>query len=90
VLREVSEEVGLAVSDLRYTGSQPWPFPSSLMLAYTAVARSEDVRPDPGELDDARWFGREELRRALEDGTVWAPPAVSIARRLIDAWLAEG
>jgi NAD+ diphosphatase len=88
VVREVAEEAGLHAYDLRYTGSQPWPFPSSLMLAYTAVADVGEVHPDPVELDDARWFGREELRTALRDGTIWAPPTVSIARRLIDAWLA--
>jgi NAD+ diphosphatase len=89
VVREVAEEAGLTVTDLRYTGSQPWPFPSSLMLAYTAVTTDEDIRVDPVELSDARWFGRQELRDALADGNVWAPPAVSIARRLIDAWLGD-
>jgi NAD+ diphosphatase len=88
VHREVAEEVGLAVSDVRYTGSQPWPFPSSLMLAFTAVAEVGELRPDPEEIGDARWFRRDELRAALADGSVWAPPAVSIARRMIDGWLA--
>ncbi|HSP36288.1 MAG TPA: NAD(+) diphosphatase [Frankiaceae bacterium] len=87
VVREVAEEAGLAVTDLRYTGSQPWPFPSSLMLAYRAVTHEEDIKVDPVELSDARWFSRAELRTALADGSVWAPPSVSIARRLIDAWL---
>jgi NAD+ diphosphatase len=89
VVREVAEEVGLRATDLYYTGSQPWPFPSSLMLAYTAVTADEDIRIEEDEIAAARWFGRDELRQALADGTVWAPPAVSIARRLIDAWLAE-
>ena len=87
VVREVAEEVGLRATDLRYTGSQPWPFPSSLMLAYTAQTVDEDIRIEEDEIAAARWFGRDELRQALADGTVWAPPAVSIARRLIDAWL---
>lgn len=87
VVREVAEEVGMSATDLRYTGSQPWPFPSSLMLAYTATTTDEQIRIDPAELSDARWFGRDELRQALADGSVWAPPSVSIARRLIDAWL---
>jgi NAD+ diphosphatase len=90
VVREVAEEVGLTASELRYTGSQPWPFPSSLMLAYTATTTDEDIRIEEDEIAAARWFGRDELRRAMADGTVWAPPAVSIARRLIDAWLADG
>lgn len=87
VVREVCEEVGLRATDLRYTGSQPWPFPSSLMLAYTATTADEDIQIEEDELSDARWFGRDELRQALADGSIWAPPAVSIARRLIDAWL---
>jgi NAD+ diphosphatase len=87
VVREVAEEAGLHATDLRYTGSQPWPFPSSLMLAYTAVTADQDIRVDPVELSDARWFSRQELRDALKNGSVWAPPSVSIARRLIDAWL---
>jgi NAD+ diphosphatase len=87
VVREVAEEAGLAVTDLNYTGSQPWPFPSSLMLAYTAVTSDEHIRVDPIELSDARWFSRDEVRTALADGSIWAPPSVSIARRLIDAWL---
>jgi NAD+ diphosphatase len=87
VVREVAEEVGIEVCDLHYTGSQPWPFPSSLMLAYTAVADIGDLTPDPAEIADARWFSRDGLRSALADGSVWAPPAVSIARRLIDGWL---
>ncbi len=87
VVREVSEEVGLPVADISYAGSQPWPFPSSLMLAFNATAGAEQLRPDPAELSDARWFDRGELRAAVDEGRVWLPPGVSIARRLIDAWL---
>jgi NAD+ diphosphatase len=87
VVREVAEEVGLPVTDIRYSGSQPWPFPSSLMLAFTATATAEQVAPDPAELSDARWFSRADLRAAIDEGRVWIPPGVSIARRLIDAWL---
>lgn len=87
VVREVVEEVGMPVADIRYAGSQPWPFPSSLMLAFTATTPAEDVAPDPNELSDARWFTRAELRAAVDEGRVWVPPGVSIARRLIDAWL---
>ena len=84
VVREVAEETGVAVRDVRYRGSQPWPFPSSLMLGYSAVC-DPDVVPVPadGELEDARWFSRDELR----GGSAALPPTVSIAHRLIVEWL---
>lgn len=85
VAREVAEEVGLAVRDIGYAGSQPWPFPSSLMLGFTARADYADLRPDPVELADARWLTREEVRA----GAVGLPSAVSIARWLLATWLDE-
>lgn len=83
--REVDEEVGLAVSDVTYVGSQPWPFPSSLMLGYTARAVGDltIVRRD-AELAEAAWFSRSEIRA----GAVRLPPPVSIAHRIITDWLA--
>jgi NAD+ diphosphatase len=87
VHREVAEEVGLDVGDLRYVASQPWPFPSSLMLGYVARARGElTLRRTDGELADAGWFSRDEIRHRA--GTGGLPPPVSIARRIIDDWVA--
>jgi NAD+ diphosphatase len=94
LVREVREESGLVVRDLRYVASQPWPFPSSLMLGFTAVCDADAVpRCADGELDDVRWFTRDELQAAASWGTgpgLQLPGAVSIARHLIDGWLAGG
>jgi NAD+ diphosphatase len=86
VIREVAEEVGIAVANPRYLGSQPWPFPRSLMLGFFAEALTTDLIPDAEEIAEARWFSREELAEALETGEVRLPPPVSIARRLIETW----
>ncbi|HTQ37042.1 MAG TPA: NAD(+) diphosphatase [Steroidobacteraceae bacterium] len=83
VRREVFEETGIAPTDIAYHSSQPWPFPASLMLGFTARAAMAPPVLRDGELEDARWFSREELR----DGAVQLPPATSISRRLIDGWL---
>ena len=86
VVREVREEAGVRASAVSYFASQPWPFPSSLMLGFHATAdRNEAVRLD-GELEDARWFSAAELKAA---GARLLPPHYSIARRLIDAWYAR-
>ena len=79
VHREVREEVGVALADVRYVASQPWPFPHSLMLGFTATWAGGDIVIDPTEIMDAQWFGR--------DAVPMIPPAMSIARRLIDGWL---
>ncbi|MFG6196339.1 NAD(+) diphosphatase [Nonomuraea sp. JJY05] len=86
VAREVAEEVGVTVVRPRYLGSQPWPFPRSLMLGFFAEAISTELTPDAEEIAEARWFSREELARALESGELRLPPPVSIARRLIETW----
>ena len=83
VRREVFEETNIRVSDVSYDSSQPWPFPSSLMLGFRAVATSDEIRLNDGELEDARWFTRKELR----SGFPKLPHRVSIARRLVDQWL---
>jgi NAD+ diphosphatase len=87
VAREVAEEVGLRVTDIRYVGSQPWPFPQSLMLGFVARAEGDEaLRLDPDEIEEARWFTREELRTGA--GPRALPPPVSIARHILDRWLA--
>jgi NAD+ diphosphatase len=86
VVREVAEEVGLRVTDVRYVGSQPWPFPQSLMLGFVARLDGDDtLRLDPTEIEEARWFTREELRSG--DGPRALPPPVSIARHILDRWV---
>ncbi|HEX6091798.1 MAG TPA: NAD(+) diphosphatase [Dongiaceae bacterium] len=90
VAREVLEEVGIAVADVRYQSSQPWPFPSSIMLGFTARALNRDIRLSPDEIESARWYSREELRRSPESETFRLPRRDSIARRLVDDWMAAG
>jgi NAD+ diphosphatase len=81
VVREVREEVGLDVGDVRYFGSQPWPFPGQLMVGFTAAWRAGEITVDEAELADARWF-----RRSGELPPV--PPPFTIARSLIDSFVA--
>ena len=83
VRREVYEETNIRVGAVTYHSSQPWPFPSSLMLGFIAEATSESIRLNDGELEDARWFSREQLR----SGDVGLPFRISIARRLVDHFI---
>jgi NAD+ diphosphatase len=83
VRREVFEETNIKVGEVHYHSSQPWPFPSSLMLGFTATAISDEIRLNDGELEDAQWFTRKECR----SGFPKLPFRVSIARRLVDFWL---
>lgn len=89
VAREVAEEVGLSVVDVRYAASQPWPFPSSLMLGYTARAVGTALTVDGAEIAEARWFARAELVDAVAAGELLLPPPVSVARRLLAEWLGQ-
>jgi NAD+ diphosphatase len=86
VRREVKEEAGVAVGEVVYHSSQPWPFPSSIMIGFHAEGLTEAIRIDPEELKDARWFSRAELR-AHESLGFSLPRVDSIARRLIEDWL---
>jgi NAD+ diphosphatase len=86
VRREVAEEVGLEIGDVAYLGSQPWPFPASLMLGFVAHARTTEVHRHDGEIAEARWFTRDNLIDAVRRGEVLLSPPVSIARRLIEHW----
>ncbi|WP_133740071.1 NAD(+) diphosphatase [Actinorugispora endophytica] len=86
VVREVAEEVGVAVDEPVYLGSQPWPFPRSLMLGYFARAVGTAPRTDLEEITDVRWLSREELAAAAESGEILLPGPVSIARKLLERW----
>lgn len=87
VVREVAEEAGIVAGDVELLATQPWPFPSSLMIAATAsVAGSPDPRPDGVELAETRWFSREGLAASLAAGEVAVPGLISISRWLIDRW----
>ena len=86
VRREVYEETNIRVGDVHYHSSQPWPFPSALMLGFIAEATSDEIVLNDGELEDARWFTREKLR---SDETI-LPFRISIARRLVDHWIGDG
>lgn len=96
VAREIDEEIGVTVDSIEYLGSQPWPFPRSLMIAFAARApRGAALRPRAGEIDEARWFPRGELRALLRDADegratptgITLPGPVSIARRMVEAFV---
>ncbi|MCG8436067.1 MAG: NAD(+) diphosphatase, partial [Gammaproteobacteria bacterium] len=88
VHREVFEEAGVLVEDPQYHSSQPWPFPSSVMLGFNAHASSEKIQLHDGELADARWFSREDILSGLQDKTLRISSRLSIAYRLITDWYA--
>ena len=87
--REVMEETGVPLRSVRYHSSQPWPFPASLMVGFTAETDAQPVTLDD-ELEDARWFTRDETRRGLAGGTFLLPSEVSISHRLVAEWLEAG
>lgn len=89
VRREVLEESGIAVGDVSYFGSQPWPLPRSLMIGCLAQATSVDIAVDGEEIEDARWFTREQMRSEAEAGTLVLPGGISISRSLIEHWYGD-
>jgi NAD+ diphosphatase len=86
VRREVLEESGIRVGDVRYFGSQPWPLPRSLMIGCIARAESTEVSVDGLEIEDARWFTRAEMKAGAEAGTLILPGGISISRSLVEHW----
>lgn len=86
VAREVFEEVGLAVDQVRYLGNQPWPFPSSLMVGFTSRALDPTLHLDQVEIVEAVWVSRQELAQMVLVGQFGISPTVSIARRIIEQW----
>lgn len=89
VAREVHEEVGLQVHDVEYLGDQPWPFPNSLMVGFTARAEGSELRLQESEIAEARWFTREEYREIVAAGRLSPSTRLSISRRLIERWLGQ-
>ena len=88
VAREVFEESGVTLNEVKYLGSQPWPFPASVMIAFEAITDAPDeARPDGEEITAVKWFSRESLKSAAEDGSLLLPPKVSVARKMIEEWL---
>ncbi|MFA5919355.1 MAG: NAD(+) diphosphatase [Candidatus Nanopelagicaceae bacterium] len=91
VVREVSEESGVLVHSVHYLGSQPWPFPASIMIAFEAITSDPDVaRPDGEEIVELRWYSREEMRDAVKSGELILPSQISVSRRMIEHWYGAG
>lgn len=87
VIREVFEEAGVQVSDIAYLGSQPWPFPQSIMIAFQATIQDpQSARPDGAEIVEIRWYDRDGLYDAIKEGTLLLPPSISVARAMIQSW----
>jgi NAD+ diphosphatase len=89
VVREVFEEAGIEVTDVTYAGSQPWPFPSSLMLGFFAQAVTHDITVDGEEITEARWFTREDVAEGIRSGGLIVPGTISISGALLTAWYGE-
>jgi NAD+ diphosphatase len=89
--RELFEEAGVRATAVRYFSTQPWPFPSQMMVGLFADVESEALTIDPHELESARWFTRDQVRAALEDrGEFGVPPPLAIAHQLIRYWVDQG
>jgi len=92
VAREVMEEAGVRVTGVRYHSTQPWPYPSSLMIGCLCEAETEAITIDQEEIAEARWFSRDAVRAVMEgrDKGFWIPPPMAIAHQLIKSWVEEG
>ena len=90
VRREVFEESGIKTKNINYVSSQPWPFPSSIMLGFTAEAITENITIDNNEIEHAAWFSREEIKDRLLNNTIKMPMKISIAFKLVSQWFDKG
>jgi len=91
VEREVFEESGVKVNQIKYLGSQPWPFPASIMIAFSAVVDDPSTaKADGVEITEVRWFSRDELKASIADGSLLLPPTISVARKMIAMWFGPG
>jgi NAD+ diphosphatase len=91
VEREVFEESGVKVKEIKYLGSQPWPFPASIMIAFSAVVDDPSTaKADGVEITEVRWFSRAELKSSVADGSLLLPPTISVARKMIAMWFGPG
>jgi NAD+ diphosphatase len=91
VIREVREEAGVELTKINYLGSQPWPFPASLMIAFEAVTNTPELaRADGDEIEEIRWFSREDMKAAIADKSLILPLEISVARQMINAWYGDG
>ena len=91
VEREVFEESGVKVNEIKYLGSQPWPFPASIMIAFSAVVVDPSTaKADGVEITEVRWFTRDELKSSVADGSLLLPPTISVARKMIEMWFGPG
>jgi len=89
VRREVAEETGVRVGEVSYYGNQPWPLPASLMLGFLGRATTDDIVLEDFDVEDARWFTRDQMRAEAESGELLLPGGVSISRSLIEHWYGE-
>lgn len=92
VVREVKEESNVLVHSIEYVGSQPWPFPASLMIAFTAIIEDpQNAKPDGAEIVDLKWLDRDSIIQELKNETLLLPPGLSVSRAMIEAWyIADG
>ncbi len=90
VLREVYEETGINLKTVSYHSSQPWPFPSSIMLGFMAEANNDNINVDGDELEEAHWFSHKDLYNAVKNSKLFLPSKISISYTLIDHWFSSG